>query len=117
MSTETNETKDANISDLARRNLLKVNVAGLLTAIAIPVLTRPSLAHTAETGGGGNKILIAFFSHSGNTREIARQIQGIAGGDLFEIQAVQPYPKDYDAVVAQAKQEQQTGPDPNSRPG
>ena len=27
------------------------------------------------------------------------------GGDIFEIQAVKPYPDDYDAVVKQAKQE------------
>jgi flavodoxin len=54
---------------------------------------------------GGKKILIAFFSHSGNTREIAGQIHEITGGDTFEIKAVRPYPKDYDAVVEQAKKE------------
>ncbi len=54
---------------------------------------------------GGNKILVAFFSHSGNTCEIANQIHKSVGGDIFEIQAVKPYPNDYDAVVEQAKQE------------
>ena len=31
------------------------------------------------------------------------------GGDIFEIQVVKPYPNDYDAVVTQAKKEQDSG--------
>ena len=54
------------------------------------------------------KVLVAYFSHSGNTREIALQIQQNTGGTLFEIQSVQPYPRDYDAVVEQARQELKT---------
>jgi flavodoxin len=56
-------------------------------------------------GGVTKKILVAYFSHSGNTREIANQIHKSAGGDIFEIQSVKPYPYDYDAVVEQARQE------------
>ena len=55
------------------------------------------------------KILVAYFSHSGNTREIANQIHKSAGGDIFEIQSVKPYPDDYDAVVQQARQELDSG--------
>ena len=54
------------------------------------------------------KILIAYFSHSGNTRVIAEQIHKIAGGDIFEIQTVKPYPDDYDATVEVAKKEQES---------
>lgn len=108
----TNETNKANPLDLSRRNLLKLTVAWLLAGIAAPVLTPLSAAHAAERGAGGNKILIAYFSHSGNTREIANQIHKRVGGDIFEIQAIQSYPLDYDAVVAQAKQEQQAGARP-----
>ena len=53
----------------------------------------------------GKKILVAYFSHSGNTREIAKQIQGITGGDLFEIVSTEPYPKDYNATVERARKE------------
>ena len=55
------------------------------------------------------KILVAYFSRSGNTREIASQIQKSADGDIFEVQAVKPYPSDYDAVVKQARQELESG--------
>ncbi len=58
---------------------------------------------------GSKKILVAYFSHSGNSREIANQIHKSVGGDIFEIQSVKPYPNDYDAVVKQAKQELDSG--------
>jgi flavodoxin len=50
-------------------------------------------------------ILVAYFSHSGNTREIANQIHKIAGGNIFEIQSVNPYPNEYNATVKQARKE------------
>ena len=51
------------------------------------------------------KVLVAYYSHSGNTREVARQIAGVSGGELFEIIPVTPYPSDYQTVVDQAKKE------------
>ncbi|MGP8155137.1 MAG: flavodoxin [Smithella sp.] len=53
--------------------------------------------------------LVAYFSYSGNTREIANQIHKSVGGDIFEIKSAESYPRDYDAVVAQAKQELKSG--------
>jgi len=52
-----------------------------------------------------NKILIVYFSHSGNTRQIANQIHKSVGGDIFEIQVTKQYPADYDTTLKQAKQE------------
>jgi len=49
--------------------------------------------------------LTAYFSHSGNTRVIARQIHEKIGGDIFEIVPVDPYPRDYNDVVEQARKE------------
>jgi flavodoxin len=51
------------------------------------------------------KILIAYFSHSGVTRRAAEQIQSAVGGDLFEIAASEPYPRDYNTVLGIAKRE------------
>ena len=59
--------------------------------------------------GTTKKILVAYFSHSGNTREIANRIHKSVGGDIFEIQAVKPYPREYDATVEQARQELDSG--------
>ena len=51
------------------------------------------------------KILIAYYSRSGNTKEIANQIHKVVGGDLLEIQTVDPYPSEYEATTKQAKDE------------
>jgi flavodoxin len=51
------------------------------------------------------KNIVAYFSRTGNTREIASQIHEKVGGDIFEIVAVNPYPSDYNECVKQAKQE------------
>jgi flavodoxin len=55
------------------------------------------------------KVLVAYFSRTGNTRKIAVMVQEGTGGDLFEIQPVVPYPGDYEATKAQASREQETG--------
>jgi len=56
-----------------------------------------------------NYVLIAYYSWSGNTRIIAKLIQGETGGILFEIEPVQPYTTDYGAAVKQAKEEIRAG--------
>jgi len=55
------------------------------------------------------KALVAYFSHTGNTRVIASQIHERVGGDMLEIATVNPYPSDYDECVKQAKQELEKG--------
>jgi len=50
-------------------------------------------------------ILVAYFSHSGNTRVVADQIHQSVGGDIFEIESIGTYPRNYDEVVAQARKE------------
>ena len=43
-----------------------------------------------ETAAGG-KILVAYFSATGNTRPVAEKAAEVTGGDLFEIVPAQPY--------------------------
>lgn len=74
------------------------------------VLSNLSSAWAASSKG--DNMLILYFSHSGNTRKVAEQIHGRVGGDMIELTTVTPYPRDYDAVVDQAQQEQQN----NARP-
>ena len=51
------------------------------------------------------KTLIAYYSYSGNTKSVAEKIQSITGADLFKIENVKEYPKNYTDVVNLAKQE------------
>jgi flavodoxin len=56
-----------------------------------------------------NKILVAYYSHSGTTKKVAEQIHQAVGGDLFEIREAAPYPRDYNMVLNLAKQEIASG--------
>lgn len=51
------------------------------------------------------KILIAYYSYSGNTKQVAEAIRQEIGGDLFEIKTEGRYPREYQAMVNQAKRE------------
>lgn len=55
----------------------------------------------AETG----KTLVAYFSHSGNTRAVAENIHASVGGDIFEIKTIGEYPTDYNQVMEMAQKE------------
>jgi len=56
-----------------------------------------------------NKMLTIYYSYSGNTRKVAREIHKVVGGDVVEIEPLEPYPGNYNAVVEQAKRELHSG--------
>ena len=67
----------------------------------------------------GSKCLIAYYSRAGenyaggdivdlpvgNTEVLARMIEAATGGDLFEIDTVEPYPAGYHETTAVAREE------------
>lgn len=65
--------------------------------------TQSAFAAQGEQG----RILIAFFSWSGNTRSIASQIHQKTGGDLVELELVTPYSRDYQTCLDRAKRDQE----------
>jgi len=67
----------------------------------------------ANTKTINKKALIVFYSYSGNTRKVAHEIHKVVGGDMVEIEPLEPYPGNYNAVLEKAKQELKAG----SRPG
>lgn len=93
-----------NSTMLPRRRVLKAAFAGIVAGLAVPVLPRLS-ASAAETSG--SKVLIAYFSRTGNTREVAGQIHRRIGGDMLELKTAHSYPEAYRATTEQAKREQE----------
>lgn len=55
------------------------------------------------------KILVAYYSYSGNTKEVAEAIHKKVGGDIFEIKTEGTYPDEYRPMTVQAKKEIQDG--------
>ncbi len=58
------------------------------------------------------KILIAYFSKTGNTETVAKMIEQETSGTLFKVETVTAYPEDYNETVDIARKEQ----DDNARP-
>ncbi len=56
-----------------------------------------------------DKSLIVYYSHSGNTSKIAEIIHKKVDGDISRIEPINPYPRDYNRVVDQAKKEIKSG--------
>lgn len=84
----------------------------LLTAVVFSFLIvsgRWSFSQTAKENKTMDienpKILIAYYSYSGNTKEVAEAIHDKIGGDLFEIKTEGSYPDEYRPMTAQAKKE------------
>lgn len=93
---------------MSRRKSLSVGALWSLAA-GWTLSARPSQAQPAASG---SRTLVAYFSRTGNTRVIARQIRRAREADLFEIRPAEPYPEDYEATVAQAHRERDAGYEP-----
>jgi flavodoxin len=83
----------------------------------VPLSLTAGLSLSAGSSGAAQissdaRILVAYFSRTGNTRVIAGQIRRALGADLFEIQPAEAYPEDYEATVSQAQRERDTGYEP-----
>nr|AGD93234.1 twin-arginine translocation pathway signal [uncultured bacterium] len=65
------------------------------------------VAEAGAAAGTSGKLLVAYFTRSGNTRTIAGLLSRDLQADLFEIEPATPYPADYFATVEQATQERE----------
>ena len=109
-----------------RRDFLKatgISLAGLAAMCmgcgSTSATSAPVAAVTTNEGAkqvmdtkNGKKILIAYYSWSGNTKALAEEIHKQVGGDLYPIVPSTPYSETYAVTVAKAKQEQLS----NARP-
>lgn len=86
-------------------------VDGIAQTMSVTVGYGGTLAQAQQPDTAG-RILIAYFSKTGTTREAAEKIQAVAGGDLFEIRTAEAYPSSYQDTVDQARREL----DQNARP-
>ncbi|MDX6914185.1 flavodoxin [Pectobacterium carotovorum] len=93
-----------NEHDFTRRRLITALAGLTLANVALP-----SSAADATKTQNSRRILVAYFSRSGNTRVIAGVIHRNLKTDLFEIESATPYPDDYFQTVAQAKDERDRG--------
>lgn len=110
---------------LNRRGLLRTSLAGAAVGLGAPAgigAATPEASPTViEQVGAGPRVLIAFFSRSGenyyygdridlevgNTRVLADMISDRIPCDVSEIEAADPYSTNYDATVQRNVDEQE----------
>lgn len=81
----------------------------LLPVMVMCTMTGCAQSPQSSSNPDARKVLVVYYSYSGNTKEMAAQIQEATGGDIFEIIPVNAYPEEYTACTEQAKREIEAG--------
>ncbi len=87
----------------------KTSLFGAAVASVLSVFGSNAVAAEEAARASDGKILVAYYSYSGNTKEVAEAIHEKVGGDIFEIKAEGTYPEEYRPMTQQAKEEIQNG--------
>lgn len=94
-------------------------LTALLLAVSLPAYTHAQNTLVKERHMNTKKILVAFFSRTGenyavghieqgNTHIVAEMIASATGGTLFRIEPATPYPDDYRACTEVAQREKRS---------
>ncbi len=68
------------------------------------------------TPAAGGKTLILYYTWSGNTGRLAKEIQKITGGDIAELKMENPYSRNYSTCLTQSRRDQQQNARPAVKP-
>ena len=97
----------------------RILIAALLLAVSLPAFSSAQNTPVKEIRMNTKKILVAFFSRTGenyavgrieqgNTHIVAEMIASATGGTLFRIEPATPYPDDYRACTEIAQREKRS---------
>lgn len=98
------ETPNPTVSPIPAETSTPTAIPTPFASVTPPASSTPSLDN--------GKILIAYFTRSGNAETLADRIQEKTGGTKCKIETVKTYPQDYSGVYDEAMKEQQQ----NARP-
>lgn len=96
-----------------KRIIIAGIVVAIIAVIAVAAVIGMRLLGGSHTGidnnpeaevSGDSKILVAYFSWSGNGQQMARWISEETGGELFRIVPEESYGEDYGACAERAKE-------------
>ncbi|MDR5815647.1 flavodoxin [Caballeronia sp. LZ033] len=91
-------------SNERKRRVLMAAVAALPWNAAVAIGSGSNTVRKTRS-----RVLVAYFSRSGNTRVVAGLLQRAFEADVFEMRPADPYPEEYLATVEQARQERDSG--------
>ena len=93
---------------MSRREALQRSILLPVTA-GSTVVTNSAVARQRPSN---KRVLVAYFSRTGNTRVIAGQVRRALDADFSEILPTEAYPEDYEATVRQAQRQREAGYEP-----
>lgn len=62
--------------------------------VSSEVSSQAPVSSQAQDTGSGSNVLVVYYSATGNTAQVAQYIADSTGGDLFELEPVDPYTSD-----------------------
>lgn len=86
---------------------MKRNIITMATIAAISLSSCSSKTADSQQANDApaEKTLVLYYSQTGTTKAVAEELQRQLGADIACIEAVDPYPADYDATIARWRQE------------
>lgn len=110
MTHDPNAQSDSRAGGLRRRDFLSgVSAGAALFGLGVGT---PAIGQVMASGGANRtrtNILILYLTRTRNTRAVAEIIHQEVGGTVVEVEPATPYPEDYDAIVAQVDEENESG--------
>ena len=89
----------------------------LMLLLAVVTLTAVSCGSKKETPKEeAPKMLVLYYSQTGNTKAVAEEIANKLGADIEEITMVNPYDPDFQATIDRCKKDQEQGILPEIQP-
>lgn len=89
----------------------------LMLLLAVVTLTAVSCGSRKETPKEeAPKMLVLYYSQTGNTKAVAEEIANKLGADIEEITMVEPYDPDFQATIDRCKKDQEQGIIPSIHP-
>lgn len=89
----------------------------LILLLAVVTLTAVSCGSKKETPKEeAPKMLVLYYSQTGNTKAVAEEIANKLGADIEEITMVNPYDPDFQATIDRCKKDQEQGVLPEIQP-
>lgn len=85
------------------------NLIFLMLILACNPGKKDKVENRENVSRNSENILIVYLSRTNNTKAVAEIIQQKVGGKLVEIKKEDPYPDDYQEIVAQVDQENEQG--------
>jgi flavodoxin len=110
MTHDPNAQSDSRAGGLRRRDFLSgVSAGAALFGLGVGT---PAIGQAMASGGANRtrtNTLILYLTRTRNTRAVAEIIHQEVGGTVVEVEPATPYPEDYDAIVAQVDEENESG--------